>query len=99
MLFSNSFVNKYFNYLLILVCLQISINNIICEPKRVKFKQISINSNRDGFNLIKNNDDYNPNQRILVTVIVKNHEYALPTFLGTLETLKCPNAMNKCDLW
>ena len=101
MIFSNSFVNKYFKYLLILVCLQISINNIICEPKRVKFNQILINANRDGFTLIKNNDDYDydPMQRILVAVIVKNHEYSLPTFLGTLETLKCPNSMNKCDLW
>ena len=98
---NNLFNKKLFRYILLIlvICSQIGIKNVNCEPKRVKFKQISINSNRDGFTLIQNNDDYNPNQKILIGVIIKNHEYSLPTFLASLETLKCPNAMNKCDLW
>ena len=98
---NNLYSNKLFKYILLIfvICSQIGIQNVKCEPKRVRFNQISINENRNGFTVIKNNDDYNPNQRILIGVIVKNHEYALPTFLASLETLKCPNYMNKCDLW
>lgn len=37
--------------------------------------------------------------RVLVAVKIRNHAYSLPTFLATLETLRCPNLSKKCDLW
>jgi hypothetical protein len=36
---------------------------------------------------------------ILVAIIVKNQAYALPTFLTSLERLKCPNTKGKCNLF
>jgi hypothetical protein len=60
------------------------------------FKQVQVNANDQTFTLLSNAPT---NPQILVTVIIRNNAYSLPTFLRTLETIKCPNAENRCDLW
>ena len=44
---------------------------------------------KDVRNKLNSSKAVSPN--ILVSVIVRNHAHSLPTFLATLETLKCPN--------
>lgn len=75
--------------LISLICLQIR-----SEPQRVKFKNPNKDSSKNASN------DYPIEQsKILIAVRIKDHSYSLPTFLATLETLKCPSQKNKCDLW
>ena len=76
-----------------------SYNHVNCNPKRVKFNDVVLTENKAEFKIIKNSQDENPNQKILISVLIKNNAYSLPTFLATLETLKCPNLNKKCDLW
>ena len=75
------------------------INYVTCNPKRVKFSDVIFTDNKAEFKIVKNSQDENPNQKILIGVLIKNHAYSLPTFLATLETLKCPSLNKKCDLW
>jgi hypothetical protein len=68
------------------------------EPQRVKFKTLIKDSSTNTSS--SENSDYPIEQaKILIAVRIKDHSYSLPTFLATLETLKCPSRKNKCDLW
>jgi hypothetical protein len=76
------------------IALFLFLNEIIftnSERQRIKFAPID--------SLDDSIDSIDPTATILVAIKVKNQEYSLPTFLATLETLKCSNKKNKCDIW
>ena len=39
------------------------------------------------------------NPSILVSIKIGNNSHSLPTFLKTMESIKCENEKKKCDLW
>jgi len=71
------------------------------DPKRVKYKRVVADYEKNEFSILKNEDDElsENDRKILVAIVVKNHAYSLPTFLASLETLECPSLNKKCDLW
>ncbi len=70
--------------------------NCNAQPRRVKFSQVIVNPTNKTFTLEKNvSEDF----RVLIAITVKNNAYSLPTFLATLESIKCPSLNNKCHLW
>lgn len=81
----------------ILIVYLLGISLVKCEQQRVKFRKII--TQNGSFKIDEDDGTSMKNLKILLAVIVKNHEHSLPTFLATLETLKCPNADKKCDLW
>ena len=65
------------------------------ERQRVKFKSVRTSSVEKSIE-----NEVKTELRVLVAIKIKNHAHALPTFLASLETLKCtPSASQKCDLW
>lgn len=91
--------NLFQNGVFVLVCFYFGFVALNAHPRRVKFKQVILNHVDKTFNLnITDNDDESVS-RVLVAITVKNHAYSLPTFLATLETLKCPGENKKCHLW
>lgn len=63
-----------------------------CES-RVDFKNVVSNDP-------KSDPNSNDSKKILLAIQVKNHIHSFPTFLATLESMKCPNKKtDKCDLW
>ena len=68
-----------------------------CQPLRAKFKKVVVNTANKTFSIEESPVDLS--QRILVAVVINRNAYSLPTFLHTLETLKCRNKKKKCDLW
>lgn len=67
------------------------------NPRRVKFN--SIVPSEKSFKVIKPDLNDIGNQTVLIALTIKNHAYSLPTFLATLEKIKCKNSKSKCDLW
>lgn len=88
---------KYGVYHLFVICF-FSMESIHCipQPRRVKFSQVIVNVSNNTFTLEKNASH---DSRVLIAVTIKNNAYSLPTFLATLENIKCPNSNNKCNLW
>lgn len=73
--------------------------SFICSVDHgIRYKKVNIKS--DGsFSLDDELQNEMKNFRYLIAVTIKNNAYSLPTFLATLENLKCPNENKKCDLW
>jgi hypothetical protein len=89
----------------ILLILTFCFNLIHTERQRVKFKTVLQNHENRSYSIEENSkkdqDKSEPNDiiKVLVAIDIKNYAYSLPTFLATLETLKCPSSTKKCDLW
>lgn len=89
-------VIKKSNILILLISMfMIELNG---QPTRIKFKQVIQKENEGTFS-IENTSQNKENQKILIAITIKDNQYSLPTFLATLETLKCPTENKKCDLW
>jgi hypothetical protein len=68
-----------------------------CERERVKFRAVRSGDDLNGGEAMLKDDT---KLRVLLAIKIKNHAHSLPTFLATLETLKCPSeGSQKCDLW
>ena len=63
---------------------------------RIKFKELDHYAQNLTTLII---DSDNSNTNLMIALYVNNHAYSLPTFLATLESLKCPNKNSKCHLW
>ena len=60
------------------------------------FNKVLVDRDTQTFKILTEID---PDPKILVAITIRNNSYSLPTFLSTLETLRCKNVKNKCDLW
>ena len=60
------------------------------------YKTVNVNYEKKTFKISKLNYE---NTTILIAITINNNAYSLPTFLKTLETVKCINSRKKCDLW
>ena len=83
-----------FFYLTISYCL---VFTTFAQRQLVQFKRVIVNEENDSFTLEKPKETLK--NKVLVAIIIKDNAYSLPTFLATLETLKCPTKNKKCDLW
>lgn len=79
-----------------ILILLISLGLIQSQPQRVKFQKVLT---ENGEISLEKDAESSSELRILIAVIVKDHQHSLPTFLATLETFECPNKIKKCDLW
>jgi len=62
------------------------------------FRNLKLNSDKSSYSLEGRTSDQT--SKILVSIIIGNNSYSLPTFLKTLESLKCvTESDSKCDLW
>src|SRR4051812_41279954 len=77
--------------------LQIQTRPLSSESARVPFKEVIRHQNQT-FSLRESKAD-ETDKKILLAIKVANHAFAMPTFLATLEKLKCNNSKGKCDLW
>ncbi len=77
----------------ILLCLIKLAENL---KQEAYFKKVNVNHKSNTFTIEKSNYE---NATILIAITINNNAYSLPTFLKTLETLKCLNNRHKCDLW
>ncbi len=67
----------------------------------VNFKSFNKDLN-DGYRKLPTEDKNELTKngtKILIALRIKDNSYSLPTFLATLETIKCPSESGKCDLW
>lgn len=78
--------------------LSLMYTSIQSEPQRIKFSDVARNVTNKTFTIERKVSDDSKN-RVLVAVVVRDQAYALPTFLATLEAIKCPNPNQKCHLW
>ncbi len=86
---------KHYNSLSVFLFL-LFIYNANAQQIRMQFKKVIVDYQNKTFKIespVLNELE----NKILVTIIVKNNAYSLPTFLSSLEQLKCLN--KKCDLW
>jgi hypothetical protein len=90
------FINETL-FLFVIFAIQLNLKNVCGDPKRVKFKRIVVDYGNQVYSRV-HYQEQEPNQRILVSILIKNHAHALPKFLATLETLECPTYNKKCDL-
>ena len=65
---------------------------------RVEFKSVVV-SNQQQTDPLTPAEKKLSSKKILVAIVVKNNIHSFPTFLASLESLKCPNKKGKCDLW
>lgn len=79
-----------------IVFITTSLDLIQTQPQRVKFKKVLRENEKYA---LEDAAESLGDLRILIAIIIKNHQHSLPTFLATLETLECPNKIKKCDLW
>ena len=90
--------SKVIKFLIFLIiCFHFNIYNVNGDPKRVKFNKIVVDYGNQVYSIEKH-QKHDLNVKILISIVVKNHAHSLPTFLATLETLKCPTFNRKCDL-
>ena len=83
----------------IIFCLTLfTLSQVKADPKRVKYKEVVVDSVKNEFNF-KNNEKFSNQQRILISILINNHAHSLPEFLASLEKLECPTLNKKCDLW
>lgn len=88
---------KYVSAIFLLIIIIIS-EISLAESEHVKFAQVLRNTANKSFSIVR--DELNTTQlRVLVAITIKDNAYSLPTFLASLESLKCPNANKKCHLW
>ena len=88
---------KPVRFLLFFILICLNPNNVNGDPKRVKFNKIVVDYGNQVYSIEKH-QKHDLNVKILISIVVKNHAHSLPTFLATLETLKCPTFNRKCDL-
>ena len=77
-----------------LITLSLILSIALCQ--RIKYKDLKYYSSDLT---VASTDDDAENYNIMIAFNVNNQAYSLPTFLATLETLKCPNKNSKCHLW
>jgi hypothetical protein len=82
---------------MILLTITILLGIISSNAQRIQFKDL--NHYTSNLSIISTNDEIENKNNIMIALHINNHVYSLPTFLATLETLKCPNPNSKCHFW
>ncbi len=82
----------FFNPFHVLLCLLLTFHMAYA------FKKVNIDHELNTYSFEYQTD--NKSSKILISISVGNNSYSLPTFLKTLETLKCgKDTAAKCHLW